>query len=90
MDWNDPAARARLIEQVGPAEYARQQAANRAAIVIETVAGHALRPVSSRFGRLIAVGDTGNAYRDIADARRYAEANPALTPATAAMIQSGL
>ena len=72
MDWNDPAARARLIESVGIEEYNRQFEAHRARSVIATVNGHAIRPVQSRFGRLFAVGDTGRAFSTRDQAEAYA------------------
>jgi hypothetical protein len=74
MDWNDPAARFRLAERVGTDEYNRQFAAHHAARVIETVNGHPIRPVQTRFGRLFAVGGTTMAFATIEQARAHAEA----------------
>jgi hypothetical protein len=77
MNWDNPAARARLIERVGVAEYNRQHAAHVARSTVETVAGRAIRPVNSRFGRLFMVEGTGKAFTNIEDARQHARANPA-------------
>lgn len=75
MDWNDPAARARLIEEVGGAEYNRQFEAHLEASTIETVNGHAIRAVSSRFGQLYQVGNTGTAFFSLDEAIRFAGRN---------------
>lgn len=72
INWDDPAARASLIESVGVAEYNRLQAEHRAASVVETVNGHGLRWVGSRFGRLCMVGDTGSAFTTLEQARAFA------------------
>jgi hypothetical protein len=77
MDWNDPAARAALAEQVGPAEYNKRLAEHREASVICEVAGHKIRPAHSfRFGSLFLVGDTGVAFSTFAEAKQHAEENP--------------
>lgn len=72
MDWNDPAARAALIEAVGHVEYNRLFKAHRKTSVVATVNGHAIRPVSSRFGTLFQVGDTGTAFASLALAKAHA------------------
>jgi len=71
-DFDDPASRFALIERVGPDAYNNALAAHRAASVIETVNGHAIRPVGSRFGRLFMVGDTGTAFATLNEAHRHA------------------
>jgi hypothetical protein len=76
-DWSDPASRLALAERVSTEEYNRQAKEARDASIIETVAGHALRPANSRFGRLISVGDLGMAFLTIEEARAHALANPA-------------
>jgi hypothetical protein len=76
MDWNDPEARAHLIDRVGAEEYNRQFAAHRAASVIATVNGYHIRPVGSRFGRLFQVGDTGTAFRTLDEAKAFANKEP--------------
>jgi hypothetical protein len=73
MDWNDPAARARLIDQVGPAEYARQQELEFARNVVETVNGRTIRRVfSQRFGTILMVDGTGMGHATIEGAREIA------------------
>lgn len=76
MNWDDPEARGKLIQQVGIEEYRRMFARHRAQSVICTVAGHEIRPVATRFGRLFHVGNTKIAFPTMPEARRYAEANP--------------
>lgn len=74
-DFATPEGRAVAAEQLGHG-YNAAFAAWRESQVLETVAGHKLRPVATRFGRLIQVGDTGTAFRWIGEARDYAEAHP--------------
>lgn len=63
IDWDDPAARAKLIEQVGPAEYERLQQEHFTDSTIIKVNGYAIRPVqSSRFGRIFMIHGTGTGY----------------------------
>lgn len=76
MNWDDPAARAHLIERVGADEYNRLFAEHRRASVVATVNGHAIRPIGSRFGRLYQVGDTGSAFTTQAAAEKHAEGLP--------------
>ncbi len=76
MDWNDPAARLALLEQAGVEGYSRQLAQHHQRTVIDVVCGHELRPVTTQFGRLIAVGDTGTAFRTLTEASRHAMAYP--------------
>ena len=71
-NFNDPSSRAAFIERVGPAAYNKAMEQHQAASVIETVNGHAIRPVSSPFGRLFMVGGTGVAFATLEAARRHA------------------
>lgn len=75
IDWDDPAARARLIETVGPEQYAKLQQQHFDASIVATVAGHSIRPVMTRFGRLYQVGLSGTAFRSLAEAEAYAREN---------------
>ena len=59
IDWNDPAARDRLFECVGPEEYDRLHGEQMARSTVATVNGHAIHKVQSRFGKLYQVGRTG-------------------------------
>lgn len=83
IDWNDPAARAHLIQKIGPTKYNEALAAHQAASSIETVNGYSIRPVHSLFGALLSVAGTSNAYKYIEDARRYANSLPAAPPSNA-------
>jgi hypothetical protein len=76
MNWDDPAARAALIEALGPEEYSRRHAEHLRASTIATIAGHAIRPVASRYGRLFMVGDTKRAFRTLDEAKSYARSYP--------------
>lgn len=73
IDWNDPLARLDLLETIGADAY--NQAINRhfEEETIEICNGYPLRRVASRFGTLISVDGTGNAYRDLESARKVAE-----------------
>ena len=76
IDWDDPIERLALIRRVGPDEYNRLHADYRAKSIVSTVAGHAIRPVGTRFGRLYHVGDTKKAFSTLAQAEDYAKTNP--------------
>lgn len=70
MNWDDPQQRAALALQVGPAEYNRRFREYQDQSTIETINGHAIRPVQTRFGLLYAVGGTNQAFSTL-DAARY-------------------
>ena len=74
MDWNDPAARDRLSERVGLTEYNRLHAEQRNTSIIRVVNCHAIRAITSRFGRLYLIGATGSAYSTMEEAERFAAA----------------
>jgi hypothetical protein len=76
MGFLSPEERARLVETQGPAAYERAMAEERRANTIKTVAGHDLRYVASRFGRLVAVGDSGAAFLTVEQAEAHARAHP--------------
>lgn len=76
MNWDDPIARATLLEKVGLKEYNRQLDEHHVASTIETVNGHKIRPVSSMWGRLYIVGETRHAFSTLEAARKYAEDLP--------------
>jgi hypothetical protein len=71
-NWNDPAARNRLIERVGPEEYDRLHAEQTAGSTVAIVNGHAIRKVQSRFGKLYQVGTTGTAFSAFEAAKTFA------------------
>lgn len=72
MDWNDPAARGRLIERVGIDEYNRLQQEEFERQTVETVNGHAIRIVGSRFGRVYMVDGTDRGHQTLEGARKIA------------------
>jgi hypothetical protein len=77
INWNDPAARFRLVEEVGPERYAALHAEHMRASTVSTAGGHAIRLVhSSRFGRLFLVGDTGRAFSKLTQAETHARKHP--------------
>ena len=77
MDWNDLAARDRLIERVGLTEYNRLHAEQREASIIRVVNGHAIRAIASRFGRRYLIGATGSAYSTMEQAERLGRSRAA-------------
>jgi len=80
IDWNDPAARGRLAERVGPDEYNRLHRAHMKASVVSTVNGYDIRPVGSRFGTIYMVDGTDTGYQT----QKQAEEHAAKLPARAA------
>jgi hypothetical protein len=76
MDWNDPEARLKLIERIGINAYNQAFAEHVRNSTVLTVAGHDIRIVGTRFGRLFQVGDTGGAFRTIEEAESFAYRNP--------------
>lgn len=72
IDWNDPAARAALVERIGVDAYNEAVADWRRRSIVATVNGHDIRPVQTRFGRLFMIDGTGTAYRTLEEAREFA------------------
>ena len=72
IDWNDPDARSRLIERVGPEECDRLHAEQMARSTVAMVNGHAIRKVQSRFGKLYQVGTTGTSFSALEAAKTFA------------------
>jgi len=77
MNWDDPAQRAQLAEQLGPAGYNAAFEKHRQASVVSGVNGYQIRPVASRFGRLFMIEGTGKAYSTLPQAEEYARGLPA-------------
>jgi hypothetical protein len=63
IDWNDPTARFHLLESVGIEEYNKR--------INAYIDDNPIRPVSSRFGTLYAVGRTGTAFRSRMEAEAF-------------------
>lgn len=76
IDWNDPAERADLIEEVGPAEYERLQALYFSESVLTNANGYAIVPVPSRFGTLYSVFGTDVAFSTLTRAVAHANSLP--------------
>ena len=72
MDWDDPEARANLIQRVGVDEYNRLMKAYKKASTVATVNGRAIRPTGSRFGRLFLVEGSGQAFFSQEEAEDFA------------------
>lgn len=80
IDWACAVERGALVLRVGGQEYNRLHAEHMWQSVLETVNGYPLRPVGSRFGRLIAVGGTPAAFTTLEAARRHAQQLPPVLP----------
>ena len=80
-NFNDAASRAAFMERVGHDAYDAAPKAHMDASVIETLNGHGIRPVGTRFGRLLAVGSTGSAFRTIGEAHELTGKAHAARPA---------
>ena len=76
MNWDDPVARLRLVEQVGHEEYNRRMREHQQSLVMEVRNGYQLAPVNTRFGRLVQVRGANKAYATIEQARDYADSLP--------------
>lgn len=63
IDWNDPLARYHLVEAVGIEEYNRR--------IQAYLDANPIRPVSTRFGTLYAVGKTGKAFATRHEAEQF-------------------
>jgi hypothetical protein len=82
IDWNDIAARNRLIERVGPDEFNRLHAEQMACSTVAIVNGHTIRKVQSRFGNLYQVGTTGPAFSAFEAAKTFASKKKGASGAT--------
>lgn len=78
MDWDDPVARYKLIETIGPEKYNELMDEHFQNSIIETVNGYGIRPVKTQFGKLYQVVGTAMAFKHITEAKTHAFA---LTPA---------
>ena len=76
IDWSDPTARLRLVEEFGTEEYNKALAAHHQDTTIEVVNGYPLRRVFSPFGNLIAVTGTPQAFRTLEAASNHAKSLP--------------
>lgn len=76
MNWDDPADRYELANRVSATEYDRLFQEHLAFTTLETINGHGIRPVHTRFGRLYQVLGTDKAFLTIEEARSYAQETP--------------
>jgi hypothetical protein len=76
MNWDDPAARGRLIESVGADEYNRliQQHFKSTTVAVEN--GYPIRAVSTRFGRIFMVDGTNKGHATLEGAKAIARGDP--------------
>jgi hypothetical protein len=73
MNWDDPEARAALIERVGAKAYNQMFEDYVKATTLEVVNGYGIRPVhSQRWGRIYMIEGTGTGFRTWAEARNHA------------------
>jgi predicted helicase len=72
MDWDNPEARAELVERVGLQEYNRLFENHREASIVSVVNGYAIRPVMTRFGQLFLVDGAGQAFFTLKEAEHCA------------------
>ncbi len=72
INWDAPEERLSLIDSVGLPEYNRLHEKHREQSIIDTVNGHKIRPVQTRFGRLFHVGNTKMAFDTMEKAIEFA------------------
>jgi hypothetical protein len=77
MNWDDPGARAALIESVGPERYAELQRQHFDSSTVAVVNGYSIRPVmSARFGRVFMVDGLACGHSTLAGATKMANDAP--------------
>lgn len=72
IDWDDPAARADLIERVGPERYSQLPEEHMRRSTVAVFNGYPIRQVSSRFGRLFAVDGANKVFLEQEKAEEHA------------------
>lgn len=72
IDWNNPVARLKLLDEVGPQAYNEAIEAWFAKCTVEICNGYALREIASSFGKVISVDGTRQAFKDLERARSFA------------------
>ena len=77
INWDDPEERAKLIERIGLKAYNEAFTKHIEQTTVAIVAGHSIRSVKTRFGKLWQVGNTGRAFSTREQAETYARTNPA-------------
>jgi hypothetical protein len=84
FDWDDPADRARALEILGPVCYNAALLEHRRRSTVSIINRIAIRAVTSRFGQIFTVGDTGRAFAKLEDARAFARGINSSDPERAA------
>jgi len=72
INWDDPEERSRLVEKIGLKAYNDAFAKHIEQSTVAIVAGHSIRPVETRFGKLWLVGNTGRAFSTLEQAEAWA------------------
>ena len=78
INWDAPEERSRLVERIGVEAYNEAYSRHIKQSSVATVAGHNIRLVGSRFGKLWQVGNTGRAFKTREQAEIYARDNPVI------------
>ena len=79
MSFDTPEGRYAATQSLGVAEYNRQYAAHVRSSFLAIVNGYGLRPLNTRFGRLIQVygeGSDGKAFATLEQAHNHANSLP--------------
>ena len=77
INWDDPEQRARLAERIGLKAYNEAFAKHIEESTVAIIAGNSIRPVTTCFGKVWLVGNTGHALCTLEEAVTYARAHPA-------------
>ena len=72
INWGDPKERSRLVEKIGLEAYNEAFIKYIEQSTVAIVAGHSIRPVWTRFGKLWLVGNTGRAFSTLEQAKIWA------------------
>jgi hypothetical protein len=75
INWDDPEERAKLVESIGLEAYNEALAKHIEQSTVAIVAGHSIRPVETRFGKLWLVGNTGRAFSTLKQAETWASSD---------------
>ena len=78
INWDDPEERVKLLDRIGIEAYNKAFANHIKQSSVATIAGHNIRLVGSRFGKLWQVGNSGRAFSTREQAETYARDNPAI------------
>lgn len=72
INWDDPAARARLVERVGISKYNQLFEEHVEKSIVARLDGYSIRPiVSARFGRIFIIDGANIGFRTIERCREW-------------------